>query len=123
MIATSALGTGVDINSIRNVIHMGRPHGIIDFVQEVGRAGRNGEPVQSVIVLGRGEMKWMQSEAARESKWSWEGLRLFLKEQKCRRLRLSDIIDREEVVCSEHGGRKCDLCGGGGERGVGLETS
>ena len=123
MIATSALGTGVDIDGIRNVVHMGRPHGIMDFVQEVGRAGRSGEPVQSIIVLGKGEMKWMQSEAARESEWNREGLRLYLKEQKCRRLRLSATMDGEEVVCGEQGGRKCDLCGGVEKRKVELETA
>ena len=110
MIATSALGTGVDINGIQTVVHLSRPHGIMDFVQEVGRAGRSGEPVQSTIVLGKREVKWLRSEAAKEADWNREGLRLFLNEQHCRRARLSAIMDGEEVVCGEEGGRKCDLC-------------
>jgi ATP-dependent DNA helicase RecQ len=57
MIATSALGTGVDIDSIRLVVHLSRPHGIMDFVQEVGRAGRNGDPVRSLVLLGKREMQ------------------------------------------------------------------
>ena len=121
MIATSALGTGVDIDGIRIVVHIGRPHGIMDYVQEVGRAGRSGEVVQSIVVLGRGEMKWLQSEAAMESEWNREGLRLFLKEQKCRRARLSVIMDGEEVICGEKGGRQCDLCCDGKKREVELE--
>ena len=67
MIATSALGTGVDIDGIQTVVHMNRPHGIMDYVQEVGRAGRSGETVRCVIVLGKGEMKWLGSGAAGES--------------------------------------------------------
>lgn len=110
MIATSALGTGVDIGGIRTVVHLGRPHGIIDFVQEVGRAGRGGEPVQSSILLGKGESLWLRSEAAYETEWNREGLRLFLNEQHCRRARLSTIMDGEQIVCGEAGGRDCDLC-------------
>ena len=113
MVATSALGTGIDINGIQFVVHMDRPHGIMDYVQEVGRAGRNGEQVQSIIVLGKGVMKWLRAEAAVEGDWNREGLRLYLTEQKCRRMRLSTIMDGEEVVCGEKGGRQCDLCNSG----------
>lgn len=110
MIATSALGTGVDIGGIRIVVHLGRPHGIMDFVQEVGRAGRSGEPVESRILLGKGEALWLRSEAAHETEWNREGLRLFLNEQHCRRARLSTIMDGGPVVCGETGGEECDLC-------------
>ena len=110
MIATSALGTGVDINGIQTVVHLNRPHSIVDFVQEVGRAGRSGEPVQSTIVPGKREVKWLRSEAAKEADWNREGLRLFLNEQSCRRARLSVIMDGEKVLCGEKGGRKCDSC-------------
>ena len=112
MIATSALGTGIDVNDIRFVVHMDRPHGIMDYVQEVGRSGRDGENVRSIVVLGKSVMKWLRSEAAVEKDWNREGIRLFLTEEKCRRLRLSAIMDGEEIVCGEQGGRKCDLCSG-----------
>ena len=110
MIATSALGTGVDISGIRTVVHLGRPHGIMDFVQEVGRAGRRGESVQSSILLGKGELLWLRSDTAHEAEWNREGLRLFLSEPHCRRGRLSTIMDGEPVVCGDTRGRECDLC-------------
>lgn len=122
MVATSALGTGIDVDGIRLVVHMDRPHGIMDYVQEVGRAGRNGEPVQSIVVLGKSVMKWLRSEAAAETDWNREGLRIFLTEQKCRRTRLSTIMDGEEVVCGEKGGRRCDLCSGGQEKEAEVEA-
>ena len=50
MIATSALRIGVDIDGIRIVVHMDRPHGIMDHLQEVGRARHSGEVVRSVVV-------------------------------------------------------------------------
>ncbi|KAM5527636.1 transposase-like protein [Fusarium oxysporum f. sp. phaseoli] len=49
--ATTGLGTGVDIKGIVGVIHAGPPFGLVDFVQQTGRGGRQrGEAVDSVIV-------------------------------------------------------------------------
>jgi len=78
MVATSALGTGVDVPGIRVVVHLGRPHGIIGFVQEVGRAGRGGERVQSTIVIGKREMRWLRSADARSLDTKKEVMRIFL---------------------------------------------
>ncbi|KAL2354249.1 P-loop containing nucleoside triphosphate hydrolase protein [Cryomyces antarcticus] len=55
MVATSALGTGVDYPGIVFVLHVGMPYGMIDFAQESGRAGRAGEAVDSIILVEDGE--------------------------------------------------------------------
>lgn len=47
--ATVALGMGVDIPSIRNIIHVGPPRTIREYFQETGWAGRDGK--QSLAVL------------------------------------------------------------------------
>ena len=39
--ATVAMGMGVDIPSIRNVIHVGPPRTVREYFQETGRAGRD----------------------------------------------------------------------------------
>ena len=49
--ATGALGTGVDFPGVVYIIHLGVPYGLIDFAQESGRGGRNGEAVDSIILL------------------------------------------------------------------------
>ena len=49
IIATSALGMGVNIPNIRNVFHFGLPSDVESYVQEIGRAGRDGG--KSVAVL------------------------------------------------------------------------
>ena len=50
LIATSAFGLGVDCQGIRRVVHLEPPTSFDDFVQQIGRAGRNGEQVASILV-------------------------------------------------------------------------
>ena len=42
VIATVALGMGVDCHGVRQIIHFVPPTNIESYVQETGRAGRNG---------------------------------------------------------------------------------
>jgi len=43
LIATSAFSMGVDCPDIHNVVHFGPPISVMKYVQESGRAGRNGQ--------------------------------------------------------------------------------
>jgi superfamily II DNA helicase RecQ len=47
--ASTALGMGVNIKDIFQVIHYGPPRQADDFLQEIGRAGRNGQPAKSIL--------------------------------------------------------------------------
>jgi superfamily II DNA or RNA helicase len=56
IVATTALGLGVDVPNVSLVVHCGLPYSLIDFSQESGRAGRNGALSQSIIVRDEGPL-------------------------------------------------------------------
>lgn len=53
--ATTAFGMGIDIPTIRFVVHYGLPRNLESFIQESGRAGRDGKASQSLILYTREE--------------------------------------------------------------------
>ncbi len=54
--ATTAFGLGVDIPDIRRIIHDHLPNSLIDYVQQSGRAGRDGEPAQCLLLIEPNEL-------------------------------------------------------------------
>jgi superfamily II DNA helicase RecQ len=50
LLASSALGMGVNFPDVHYVIHFGPARSIIDHVQQAGRAGRDGKPAHNVVI-------------------------------------------------------------------------
>jgi superfamily II DNA or RNA helicase len=68
IVATSALGMGIDIPDIRCVIHIGWPRTMLDYAQESGRAGRDGQASEAIIIQPEGintAPPWMVPEPTR----------------------------------------------------------
>jgi RecQ family ATP-dependent DNA helicase len=55
IVATTAFGMGIDAPGVRFVVHYGMPRGLESFVQESGRAGRDGKAASSVVLYTREE--------------------------------------------------------------------
>jgi len=114
IVATSALGTGIDQKGITHVVHVQRPWILIEYGQDSGRVGREGGKVKTMILMSTEEyteLEEMEDESMREDE-HW--LRKFITAEHCRGLVLWEYFDGVEMTmgCNGLGGEKCDNCMG-----------
>ncbi|WP_215114542.1 ATP-dependent DNA helicase RecQ [Exiguobacterium sp. s70] len=60
MVCTSAFGMGVNKDNVRSVIHYQIPATLEAYMQEIGRAGRDGEPAFAVLLYAEGDERIQQ---------------------------------------------------------------
>ncbi|MCM8538265.1 MAG: RecQ family ATP-dependent DNA helicase [Lentisphaeraceae bacterium] len=95
MAATNAFGMGIDRADIRRVIHYNYPGSLEAYYQEAGRAGRDGEQSECVILYNFADkfihefLIEMNNPGEQLVHNVWEFLREYVEEEKVQRLEIS----------------------------------
>lgn len=61
VVATNAFGMGIDKADVRSVIHMDIPSNLEEYIQESGRAGRDMNPAQAVILFNKEDIYFQEA--------------------------------------------------------------
>jgi ATP-dependent DNA helicase RecQ len=115
MVATIAFGMGVDKPDVRFVIHADPPGSIEAYWQEVGRAGRDGDPAEGITLYGSSDLAWAlrriserEMEAEVKTVQTGKARRLYamLDGMTCRPAAVRRYFGEEGVEPCGH----CDIC-------------
>lgn len=114
MVATIAFGMGIDKSDIRFVVHMSLPKTQENYYQEIGRAGRDGEDSETLLLFNSQDMIMQKQflkdipnqEYAQHLHEKIDGIYKFATSEVCYHKQLAEHFDDTLDECQD----RCDNC-------------